>query len=98
MRVQGQHTVVTGATRGIGRAVAAELAGRGARLTVVGRSADSVTAVADELGAHGVAADLAEVSQIDELVAKAVDAQGPIGVLVNNAGLNAPTPLAHTNE
>jgi short-subunit dehydrogenase len=54
--------------------------------------------VADELGAHGVAADLAEVSQIDELVAKAVDAQGPIGVLVNNAGLNAPTPLAHTNE
>jgi uncharacterized protein len=96
MHVQGQHAVVTGATRGIGRAVAAELARRGARLTVVGRSADTVAAVAEKLGGHGVTADLADVNQIDELVTKATDAQGPIGILVNNAGLNAPTPLSHT--
>ena len=61
-----------------------------------GRSPDTVAAVADELGAHGVAADLADPSHIDRLLAEATGAQGPIDVLVNNAGLNAPTPLAQT--
>jgi short-subunit dehydrogenase len=97
VQLQGQHAVVTGATRGIGRSVAAELARRGARVTVVARSANSVAAVAAELGGHGVTADLTDVSRIDELVAEATDAQGPIGILVNNAGLNAPTPFAQTS-
>jgi short-subunit dehydrogenase len=97
VEVHGQHAVVTGATRGIGRSVAAELARRGARVTVVARSANSVAAVAAELRGHGVTADLTDVSRIEELVAEATDAQGPIGILVNNAGLNAPTSFAQTS-
>jgi 3-oxoacyl-[acyl-carrier protein] reductase len=97
MEIQGQHAVVTGATRGIGRAVATELARRGARLTIVARSAAPVAAVAEELGGHGFTADLADVAQIDEVVAKATKRQGPIGILINNAGLNAPTGLSQTN-
>lgn len=96
MNLHGQHALVTGATRGIGHAIAEELAARGARVTVSGRSPDTVSAVAAELGGHGVAADLAEPGQIDRLLAEAAGAQGPIDVLVNNAGLNAPTPLAQT--
>jgi len=97
MRTRGEHALVTGATRGIGRAIAVELARRGARLTIVSRTAEAVARVAAELGAHGVVADLADVDGFDRLIAQAVDAHGPVGILVNNAGLNAPTALAYAS-
>jgi uncharacterized protein len=96
MHIYNEHAIVTGATRGIGRAVAAELARRGARVTIVSRTPAAVTTVATELGAHGIVADLAEPVGLERVLDEATQAQGPIGLLVNNAGLNAPVALAST--
>lgn len=81
--------VVTGSTRGIGRAIAAALAGAGATVAVVGRDLDRAEAVAGELGggARGFACDVGEVEQCARLVADAESAFGRVDVLVNNAGL-----------
>jgi NAD(P)-dependent dehydrogenase (short-subunit alcohol dehydrogenase family) len=83
--------VVTGASRGIGRAIAAALAQTGHRLVLVARDAERLAAVAHELagaGAHAVAcpADLRAPSAVDEVLAAAERAFGPPQVIVNNAG------------
>jgi short-subunit dehydrogenase len=95
MRLRGAHVVVTGATRGIGRALADELAGRGARLTLVARDGALLAKTAAELGASGVTADLAVREQLATVIPAAERANGPVDVLINNAGLQAATPLAH---
>jgi retinol dehydrogenase-12 len=85
--------VLTGATRGIGRAAAIELSGRGAELAVVGRDAARVRATAEEAGAAGVGApvhehvaDLAQMDEVRRLAAELLEAYARIDVLANNAG------------
>lgn len=85
--------VLTGATRGIGRAAAVELARRGAELALVGREPERVRAVASEArGAGGGApvhehvADLAEMSEVRRLAAEISDRHERVDVLANNAG------------
>ena len=78
--------VLTGATRGIGRAAAVELARRGAEVAVVGRDADRVQEVADEAGAHGHVADLAQMDDVRRLAGELLDRYPRIDVLANNAG------------
>jgi short-subunit dehydrogenase len=95
MRLDGAHVVVTGATRGIGRALADELAGRGARLTLVARDGALLAKTATELGAAGVRVDLAVGEQLATVIPAAERANGPVDVLINNAGLQAATPFAH---
>lgn len=91
----GRLAVVTGAGRGIGRAVALELARSGARLALVARSAGELTAVRDELTAAGASAaayptDLAELPAVADLGARIERDLGPVGVLINNAGVVGP--------
>jgi NAD(P)-dependent dehydrogenase (short-subunit alcohol dehydrogenase family) len=84
--------ILTGATRGIGRAAAIELAGRGAELGVVGRDAGRVRTTAEEARAAGGApahehvADLARMDEVRRLAAELLEDYPRIDVLANNAG------------
>jgi histidinol-phosphate aminotransferase len=88
--------VITGSTRGIGRALAEACAARGDRVVVHGRDAQRVAAVAATIDrAIGIAADLATPEGAETLIAGALAACGSIDVLVNNAGTSpARTTLA----
>lgn len=85
--------VLTGASSGIGREMALQLAAEGARLTLAGRDAARLAEVTEDCRAHGARAargivtDVAEESQCHRLIAAAVGADGRLDVLIANAGL-----------
>ncbi len=96
----GRHALVTGGGRGIGAAIAAALAGAGARLTLLARNADELGATAIAIGRTTVTvtADVTDPAQVKRAFAEAREAAGPIDILVNNAGLAKSRPLAKTDE
>ena len=81
--LQGRVALVTGASKGIGRAIAAELAAEGARVAISSREPERA---ARALGAVGVPHDSADLDGIDDLVQQVEKAQGPIEILVTNTG------------
>jgi 3-oxoacyl-[acyl-carrier protein] reductase len=85
----GKVALVTGSTRGIGRAIAETLAGAGAQVAVVGRDLPRAEAAAAEIGhgARGFACDVSDTAQVAALVADVEAAFGTLDILVNNAGL-----------
>jgi 3-oxoacyl-[acyl-carrier protein] reductase len=85
----GMTALVTGASGGIGSAIARGLAGQGARLALSGSNADKLERFRDELGGDHVAlaCDLSDATAVDALVPRAVAALGKLDVLVNNAGV-----------
>jgi short-subunit dehydrogenase len=87
MELRGSHVLVTGASRGIGEALARSLATAGARVSVAARSAELLTALATEIGGQAFPVDLLDPVQVDELVPRVEAAAGAIDVLVSNAGL-----------
>jgi 3-oxoacyl-[acyl-carrier protein] reductase len=91
--LNGRSVVVTGASRGIGRAIAGAFAAEGARLTIVARTQADIEATASIMRAaypgvaiHPVTADVTDGVHAERIVASAVAAHGGIDVLVNNAG------------
>jgi 3-oxoacyl-[acyl-carrier protein] reductase len=90
--LNGRVAIVTGASRGIGRAISLALAARGATLVVTDVLTDAVGAFADELRSQGVTAesrtlDVTDSASIDATVAGVLERFGRIDVLVNNAGI-----------
>jgi NADP-dependent 3-hydroxy acid dehydrogenase YdfG len=95
----GQLAVVTGASSGLGRATARALARAGASVALVARTASDLAGAADEVRADGhsalpLACDLADADGLAETVRKARDESGPVRVLVNAAGTDAPGPVS----
>lgn len=85
----GKVALVTGSTRGIGRAIAEALAACGATVAIVGRDQAKADAVAAEVGggAKGFACDIADPAQVTALVEAVDKALGGVDILVNNAGI-----------
>jgi 3-oxoacyl-[acyl-carrier protein] reductase len=97
--LQGQVAIVTGASRGIGRAIALELAKQGAKVVVNYASssgaADNVVAEISAAGGEAIAlqADVSKVEQVDTLVSAVIEKFKGIDILVNNAGITRDTLL-----
>ncbi len=85
MNVAGRKVLVTGATGGLGQAIARAFAARGARLVLTGRRADVLEPLAAEVGGQAVACDLGDHADLERLMADAGDAD----ILVANAALPA---------
>jgi len=85
----GRKALVTGATGGLGNAIARALHAQGASVALSGTRAEALEALAAELGAraHIVPANLAEADSVEALVPAAEAAMGPLDILVNNAGI-----------
>ena len=100
----GRHAVVTGASRGIGAAIARALAGRGARMTLMSRSAEALDRAAKGLRGEfgidtgGVICDVTDGSSIGAAFARTVTERGPVDVLVNNAGAAESAPFSQTSR
>ena len=90
MRFETQHVVVTGAARGIGRAVAERLASEGARLTLLDRDAAGVEEVATRLDADAAIADIRNADTVRRAIAAAAERHAGLHGLVANAGIGGP--------
>lgn len=93
--LQGKHAVVTGASRGIGLAVARALMAQGARITLMARDAQALEAAAAELGGDTAwqAVDVTDAQGVSAAFARA----GAVDILVNNAGQAASAPFGRTD-
>ena len=97
-RLDGKVSIVTGASRGIGLAMAEGLAGAGSDVVVVGRRIETLGPIAERIAketgtqALPIQADIGRLDQIDQIIEQTVAQFGKIDVLVNNAGINVRRP------
>lgn len=92
MQVRGATALVTGASGGLGQAIARDLAGRGAQLVLTARRTAAIEALAEELGAEAVTADLTDRADVEALGERC----GEIDVLVANAGTGSDKGVSET--
>jgi 3-oxoacyl-[acyl-carrier protein] reductase len=105
-RLAGRIALITGASRGIGRAIARGYAREGAAVAVTARSAAELQALVDEVQQDGgravaIAADLADPAAPAQVVSQVLDSLGTIDILVNNAGIGGsagPNPIVHFDD
>jgi NAD(P)-dependent dehydrogenase (short-subunit alcohol dehydrogenase family) len=96
--LNGKVAVITGASRGLGKAIAVSLAREGVRVVLVARAADKLEAVAAEIRSHGGNAEAfkVDVTREEEVVALAESVKSKLGaaqILVNSAGINLRKPI-----
>lgn len=96
--LQGRHALVTGGGTGIGAAVARSLGRAGANLSLLGRRIDPLQAIADEIGGQAFACDVSSREQIGAAFEAARAANGPIDILIVNAGIADSAPFAKTSR
>jgi NAD(P)-dependent dehydrogenase (short-subunit alcohol dehydrogenase family) len=100
---RGKHVLITGGSRGLGLVLARELASRGARLSICCRDPDELELARQDLSARaasvfGGICDVTDRGSIREFIAAARESNGPIDVLVNNAGIIQVGPLESMRE
>ena len=103
MTLEGKTALVTGAGRGIGRAIALALARNGARVAIADIDGEAARAVEAEIGRGGgrafaIRVDLTRRSEVESMVKAVVAELGAIDVLVNNAGWDHPEPFLDSEE
>jgi NAD(P)-dependent dehydrogenase (short-subunit alcohol dehydrogenase family) len=101
--LKGKVAIVTGGSRGIGRAIALGFAEAGADIVVASRTLSDLEKTAKEIEAKGrralaVQTNIAVKSEVDNMVAKTLDKFGTIDILVNNAAINVMRPLVDLRE
>jgi len=94
MKLQNQNALITGASRGIGEAIARALATEGANVAITGRSKAELETLQEEFSGMGVrcesiVADLTEKGAVDKIWGQATKNLGPVDILVNNAGIGS---------
>ncbi len=103
MRLKGKKAVVTGASKGIGKAIVQKFLQEGATVVFCGSNPERVLSAEKELAAYGgpvygVVADVSKSADIDKLMAFAVEKLGTIDILVNNAGIAKFEPFLDISE
>lgn len=103
MNLTEKVAIVTGSSRGIGRAIALELAGRGARVAISGRNPEMLEQTKKEIEQKGaetiaVIADISKMEDATELVNKTLEKWQRIDILVNNAGINRDNLIMRMSE
>ena len=91
--LQGRHALITGGGTGIGAAAAEQLHGAGAKLSLLGRRLDPLNAVANPLGGSAIQCDVTDADRIRAAFDEARAANGPIDLLVVNAGIAESAPF-----
>ena len=89
----GRHALITGGGTGIGAAAARQLSAAGAKITVTGRRREPLDAIAGEIGGVVAQCDVTDRAAIDRAFAEARKANGPIDMLVVNAGIAESAPF-----
>ncbi len=102
-QLQGKRAIITGASAGIGRCLALQLAGRGVRLVVNGRRQERLSALVDEIEAAGgtavsVCGDVADAEVRARLIQTCCEQFGGLDIVINNAGIGAMGPFAEATE
>jgi len=102
MRIEGSTAIITGASSGIGRAVARELASKGTNLVLAARNKGKLKALADEIAplpgrSFAVPTDVTDRFAVEALVRKTAEEFGAVDILINNAGVGLFAPIADGN-
>jgi NAD(P)-dependent dehydrogenase (short-subunit alcohol dehydrogenase family) len=103
-RLDGKVAIVTGGSRGLGRAIAEALASAGADVAISARSRESVERAAEVISvtsarkALGITADITRADDVAKLIAEVKRVMGRVDILVNNAGINVRGPIEELRE
>jgi NAD(P)-dependent dehydrogenase (short-subunit alcohol dehydrogenase family) len=95
---QGRHALVTGGGSGIGAATARALAAEGAKLSLLGRRREPLAAIAEEIGGAAITCDVTDRGDMERAFAEAREANGPVDLLILNAGIADSAPFARTSR
>ncbi|UWQ25947.1 SDR family oxidoreductase [Leisingera aquaemixtae] len=93
MSVDGRHAVISGGGSGVGAELAARFAAGGAKVTILGRRMEPLQEVADRTGAFPAACDVTDRVTLDEALAEAAEANGPVSIALANAGAAPSKPF-----